>query len=70
MTNWSQVDPYVPDVPLKLYTLENEQTIAEEARFMPLSLEQIDEQLKKFDDATTWMVDRQFLIAGNYRLTI
>ena len=35
------------------YTLENEQTIAEEARFVPLSQEQIDEQLKKFEDATT-----------------
>jgi len=35
------------------FTLENEQTIAEEARFVPLSQEQIDEQLKKFEDATT-----------------
>ena len=34
------------------YTLDNEQTIAEEARFVPLSQEQIDEQLQKFEDAT------------------
>jgi len=34
------------------YTLENEQTIAEEARFVPLSQEQIDEQLQKLEDAT------------------
>ena len=34
------------------YALENEQTIAEEARFVPLSQEQIDEQLQKLNDAT------------------
>ena len=34
------------------YTLENEQTIAEEARFVPLSREQIDQQLQKLEDAT------------------
>ena len=34
------------------YTLENEQTIAEEAQVVPLSQEQIDEQLQKFEDAT------------------
>jgi len=34
------------------YTLENEQTIAEEARFVPLSQEQIDAQLQKLEDAT------------------
>ncbi len=34
------------------YALENQNTIAEEARFVPLSQEQIDEQLQKLDDAT------------------
>jgi len=34
------------------YTLENEQTIAGEARFVPMSQEQIDEQLLKLEDAT------------------
>ena len=34
------------------YTLENEQTIAEEAQVVPLSQEQIDEQLQKLEDAT------------------
>jgi phosphate transport system substrate-binding protein len=33
------------------FMLENEQTIAEEARFVPLSQEQIDEQLLKLDEA-------------------
>jgi phosphate transport system substrate-binding protein len=33
------------------YALENQRTIAEEARFVPLSQEQIDEQLQKLDDA-------------------
>ena len=40
------------------FTLENEQTIAEEARFVPLSQEQIDEQLKAFEDATPRDIDR------------
>jgi ABC-type phosphate transport system substrate-binding protein len=34
------------------YTLENEQTIAEQAQFVPLSQEQIDQQLQKLGDAT------------------
>ncbi len=34
------------------YALDNEQTIAEEARFVPLTQEQIDEQLQKLEDAT------------------
>ena len=34
------------------YTLENEQTIAEQARFVPLSQGEIDEQLQKLEDAT------------------
>jgi len=34
------------------YTLENEQTIAEQAQFVPLSQEQIDEQLQKLEAAT------------------
>ncbi len=34
------------------YTLENEQTIAEQARFVPLTQEEIDEQLQKLEDAT------------------
>jgi phosphate transport system substrate-binding protein len=34
------------------YTLDNEQAIASEAQFVPLSQEQIDEQLQKFEDAT------------------
>jgi len=34
------------------YTLENVQTIAEQAQFVPLSQEQIDEQLQKLEDAT------------------
>ena len=34
------------------YALVNEQTIAEEARFVPLTQEQIDEQLQKLEDAT------------------
>jgi len=34
------------------YTLDNEQTIAEQAQFVPLGQEQIDEQLQKFEDAT------------------
>ncbi|MGH3135568.1 MAG: PstS family phosphate ABC transporter substrate-binding protein [Gaiellaceae bacterium] len=34
------------------YTLENEQTIAEQARFVPLNQGQIDAQLQKFEDAT------------------
>jgi len=33
------------------FTLENEQTIAEEAQFVPLSQEQIDEQLQKLENA-------------------
>ena len=33
--------------------LDNEQTIAEEARFVPLSQEQIDEQRAKLEDATS-----------------
>jgi phosphate transport system substrate-binding protein len=33
------------------FMLENEQTIAEEARFVPLSQEQIDEQILKLDEA-------------------
>jgi hypothetical protein len=31
--------------------IENEQAIAEEARFVPLGEEQIDEQLQKLEDA-------------------
>jgi phosphate transport system substrate-binding protein len=34
------------------FALENQQTIAEEALYVPLSQEQIDEQLQKLDDAT------------------
>jgi phosphate transport system substrate-binding protein len=34
------------------YTLDNEQTIAKEAQFVPLSQEQIDQQLQKLQDAT------------------
>jgi phosphate transport system substrate-binding protein len=34
------------------YALENQNTIAEEALYVPLSQEQIDEQLEKLDDAT------------------
>jgi len=34
------------------YTLENEQAIAGEAQVVPLSQEQIDQQLQKFEDAT------------------
>jgi ABC-type phosphate transport system substrate-binding protein len=34
------------------YTLDNEQAIAEQARFVPLSQEEIDEQLQKLEDAT------------------
>ncbi len=34
------------------YALENEQEIAEEALYVPLSQEQIDEQVQKLDDAT------------------
>jgi hypothetical protein len=34
------------------YTLESEQTIAEEARVVPLSQKQIDEQLTKLENAT------------------
>ena len=34
------------------YALENEQTIAEEAQYVPLSQEQIDKQLSKLADAT------------------
>ena len=34
------------------YALENEQTIAEQARFVPLTQEEIDEQLQKLEDAT------------------
>ena len=33
------------------YALENEQTIAEQAQFVPLSQQQIDEQLQKLQDA-------------------
>jgi phosphate transport system substrate-binding protein len=33
------------------FTLENEQTIAEEAQFVPLNQEQIDEQLQKLENA-------------------
>jgi phosphate transport system substrate-binding protein len=33
------------------FALENEQTIASEARFVPMSQEQIDEQLQKLEDA-------------------
>ena len=33
------------------FTLENEQTIAEEARFVPLTQEQIDEELQKLESA-------------------
>jgi phosphate transport system substrate-binding protein len=35
------------------YTLENAETIATEAQFVPLSQEQIDEQTQKFEDATS-----------------
>jgi phosphate transport system substrate-binding protein len=35
------------------FMLENEQTIAEEARFVPMSQEQIDEQLQKLEEATS-----------------
>ncbi|MGH3066690.1 MAG: PstS family phosphate ABC transporter substrate-binding protein [Gaiellaceae bacterium] len=35
------------------YMLENEQTIAEEARFVPLSQEQIDAELQKLEDASS-----------------
>ena len=35
------------------YTLDNEQAIAEEAQFVPLSHEQIDQQLQTFEDATS-----------------
>ena len=35
------------------YTLDNEQTIAEEAQCVPLSQEQIDQQLQTFGDATS-----------------
>jgi phosphate transport system substrate-binding protein len=35
------------------FALENEQAIAEEALFVPLSQEQIDEQLQKLEDATS-----------------
>jgi phosphate transport system substrate-binding protein len=35
------------------FALENQQTIAEEALYVPLSQEQIDEQLQKLDDATS-----------------
>ena len=34
------------------YTLDNEQTIAEQARFVPLTQEEIDVQLQKLEDAT------------------
>ena len=34
------------------YALENEQTIAEQAQFVPLTQEEIDEQLQKLEDAT------------------
>ncbi len=34
------------------YALENQNAIAEEAKFVPLSQEQIDEELQKLDDAT------------------
>jgi phosphate transport system substrate-binding protein len=34
------------------FALENQQTIAEEALYVPLSQEQIDEQLQKLEDAT------------------
>jgi phosphate transport system substrate-binding protein len=35
------------------YTLENAETIATEAQFVPLSQQQIDEQTQKLEDATT-----------------
>jgi phosphate transport system substrate-binding protein len=35
------------------FALENQNTIAEEALYVPLSQEQIDEQLQKLDDATS-----------------
>jgi phosphate transport system substrate-binding protein len=35
------------------YTLDNEQSIAEEAQFVPLNQEQIDQQLQTFEDATS-----------------
>ncbi len=35
------------------YALENEQTIAEEARFVPLSQKQIDTELQKLENAST-----------------
>ena len=35
------------------YALENQNAIAEEAKFVPLSQEQIDEQIQKLDEATT-----------------
>jgi phosphate transport system substrate-binding protein len=35
------------------FTLDNEQTIAQEAQFVPLSQEQIDQQLQTFEDATS-----------------
>ena len=35
------------------FTLENEQSIAEESRVVPMSQEQIDEQVQKLEDATS-----------------
>ena len=35
------------------YTLENAESIATEAQFVPLSQEQIDEQTQKLEDATS-----------------
>ena len=41
------------------YMLENEQTIAEEAQFVPLNQEQLDEQLQKLEDAPRSGVGRR-----------
>ena len=35
------------------FTLENAQSIAQESRVVPMSQEQIDEQLQKLEDATS-----------------
>ena len=35
------------------FTLENEQSIAEASRVVPMSQEQIDEQVQKLEDATS-----------------
>jgi ABC-type phosphate transport system substrate-binding protein len=33
------------------FALENAQTIAEEAQYVPMSQQQIDEEMQKFEDA-------------------